>query len=257
MRPRKQIHQRVLGERAVPGGRELRLELRLGEGERVPALLLLPAPVEGGAPGVLLLHGYSSRKEEMAGPVGGALLAEGMASLAIDLPVHGTRGATVQMQASGGPLEMVSLWRRALADARLGVSYLGARQEVDAGRLAIVGYSLGSFLSVILAAEDRRLRAVVLAAGGDLPAGTPLAAVARMVADPLAAVRKLGGRPLLMVHGKRDRTVRPEQAQRLFEAASGPKEIRWWDAGHYLPADASRGAATWLRAALNGSGGDP
>jgi hypothetical protein len=33
-----------------------------------------------------------------------------------------------------------------------------------------------------------------------------------MVADPVRAIRKLEGRPLLMVHGRRDRTVKPEQA---------------------------------------------
>ena len=64
------------------------------------------------------------------------------------------------------------------------------------------------------------MRAVVVAAGGDLPAGTPFTALARTVADPLRAVRRLRGRPLLVVHGRRDRTVLPEQAERLFAAAA-------------------------------------
>ncbi|MDF2776219.1 MAG: dipeptidyl aminopeptidase/acylaminoacyl-peptidase-like protein, partial [Geminicoccaceae bacterium] len=82
-------------------------------------------------------------------------------------------------------------------------------------------------------------------AGGDLP-DYPFAALLRAVVDPLRAVRSLGGRPLLMVHGRRDRTILPLQAERLFAAASEPKEIQWWDAGHYLPDAAVKRAATWL-----------
>jgi len=91
---------------------------------------------------------------------------------------------------------------------------------------------------------------VVLAAGGDLPEGSPLTAVARAIADPLRAVRRLDGRPLLMVHGRNDHTVKPEQARRLFEAAREPKELRWWNAGHRLPPDAIDHAATWIVARL-------
>jgi fermentation-respiration switch protein FrsA (DUF1100 family) len=49
-----------------------------------------------------------------------------------------------------------------------------------------------------------------------------------------------------MVHGRGDRTIRPEQAERLFAAAQEPKELRWWNAGHILPAEAIRYAAGWL-----------
>ena len=39
----------------------------------------------------------------------------------------------------------------------------------------------------------------------------------------------------------------PAQAQRLFDAAREPKELRWWDGGHYLPPAAIDDAAEWLR----------
>lgn len=241
------IHQTTHAERSVAAGRRVTLEFHAG-GEPIPGILLLPRQTP--APGVLLLHGYSSRKEHLSDGFGAALQRHGIASLAIDLPLHGTRADPLQAQAARNPVALVGVWRQALREARLALGYLGARPEVDRACLAVGGYSLGSFLAVMTAAKEPAARAVVLAAGGDLPAGTPLSAVARAVADPLRAVRRLKGRPLLMVHGRADRTVLPEQAQRLFDAAGEPKELRWWDAGHVLPAAAADHVAEWLRERL-------
>ncbi len=238
------IHQTVHSEKRVPHGRRLVLDFR-GKDENVPGILLLP-DAEGPVAGALLLHGYSSRREHMADEVGKALLARGVASLSIDLPLHGTRHDPLQLQAARNPLALFSVWKQARRECALAVKYLGARPEIDRARLGVAGYSMGSFLAVLLAADDPEVRAVVLAAGGDLPEGTPLAAVARAVVDPPRAVRKLAGRPLLMIHGKNDRTMRPAQAERLFAAAREPKEIRWWDAGHILPREAIDHAARWL-----------
>lgn len=249
MRAKRRISHSIERERPVPGGRELHLTYRLGNEHAVPAVLLLPATAAP-APAAVLVHGYSSRKEDMSGPVGHALLSRDMASLALDLPLHGTRSDPLQAQSARNPLGMIQLWRQALADVRAGVRYLALRPEVDAGRLALVGYSMGSFLSVVVAGEDASIRALVVAAGGDLPEGTPFGGLARRVADPLRAIRKLEGRPLLMIHGRRDRTVRPAQAERLFAAAGEPKEILWWDAAHHLSPAAGAAAAAWLRERL-------
>ncbi|HEX6746880.1 MAG TPA: alpha/beta fold hydrolase [Longimicrobium sp.] len=237
------IHQTVKSERAVRGGRRLEVEFRT-TGDPVPGILLLPETAPSG--GVLLLHGYSSRSEHMVAGIGESLQRHGLASLAIDLPLHGTRHDPLQAQAARNPLAIFGLWRQAQRECRLALHYLGARAEVDRGCIGVAGYSLGSFLAVMLAADEPSVRAVVLAAGGDLPAETPLAMAARAVADPLRAVRRLDGRPLLMVHGRYDRTMKPEQAKRLFEAAREPKEIRWWNAGHRLPPEAIDDAADWL-----------
>ena len=248
-RMKRQIHQQTLAEKEVPGGRQVTLEFHSGTSPRIPATLLLPAR-EGPAPGALLIHGYSSRKEHMAENVGRVLLRHGIASLAIDLPLHGTRHDPLARQALSNPLDMVRQWRLAVAETRLAVHYLRARPEVDGARVAVVGYSLGSFLATLLASDEKAVRALVVAAGGDLPDGVPFGALARTVVNPLRSVRRLGGRPLLVVHGKRDRTVLPEQAQRLFDAAGDPKEIRWWDCGHQLPPAAIDHAATWLEERL-------
>jgi dienelactone hydrolase len=247
---KKQIHQRIRSDKPVRGGRRQLVEFHAGDADApIPGVFLAPERPRPG-PGALLLHGYSSRKEHLADTMGVALLAHGIASLAVDLPLHGTRHDPIQAQAARHPLTMLALWRQAREEAALAARLLRARAEVDAGCTAVLGYSLGSYLGVQLAADDREIRAVVLAAGGDLPRGTPLAAVARGIADPIRAVRKLAGRPLLMVHGRSDRTVRPDQAERLFAAAGEPKELRWYDAGHILPPAASDWVAAWLDRAL-------
>ncbi len=234
-------------DEAIRGGRRLSVDIR--DGVAVPGVLLLPA-WRRPAPGVLLLHGYSSRKEQMAESMGEALLAHEIASLAIDLPLHGERMDTMQAQSLRNPLALLGQWKLAIREATMAIRALQQVREIDSAQLALVGYSMGSFLGVIVAAEQAAVRAVVLAAGGDLPAQTPFAGLIRTVADPLRSVRRLAGRPLLMVHGRRDRTIRPEQAERLFAAAGEPKELRWWDAGHYLPPPAIEDAARWLRGRL-------
>ena len=94
----------------------------------------------------------------------------------------------------------------------------------------------------------------MLAAGGDLPTQTPFGPLMRAVVDPLRAVGKLAGRPLLMVNGRLDRTIRPDQAERLFAAANEPKELRWYDGGHYIPPAMVGDAVGWLVDRLGADG---
>lgn len=222
----------------------IRHTIRVRDAE-VPALLLQPVGASC-APAALLLHGYRSRKELMTESIGQALLSRGVASLSIDLPLHGERPERLDEAAMQNPITIISTWRGALAECGAALDDLAGRRGIDPSRLAIVGYSMGSFLGVLAAANRQDVRALVVAAGGDMPSPTPFERLLRRVADPLKAVRRLAGRPLLMVHGRRDRTVAPEQATRLFEAAGDPKELRWYDGGHALPDGVIGQAADWL-----------
>ena len=235
--------------RDVPGGHRITIELDVGS-ERVPGILLVPDPPaehERRFGAALLLHGFTSRKERMTEGIGRALLTRGMASLAIDLPLHGAREGSLESLSMRNPLQIVGAWRLAIAETRRALEHLTSVPGVDPQRLAIVGYSLGSFLGVTVAADDRRVTALALAAGGDLPERTPFAALVRQVADPLRAIRRVAGRPVLMVNGRYDRTVLPSQAERLFAAAGEPKELYWYDGGHWPPPAVIAYAADWMR----------
>ncbi len=239
-------------EGTVPGGRRMFLDFRW-EGERLPSILLMPEQTGTLVPAALLLHGFTLDKERISDSVGHALLRLGVASLALDLPLHGERFEALDPTRLKTPFELVRRWRAALEECAVALSYLREHPQVDPNRLSLVGYSLGAFLGLKVAASDASVRSVILAAAGDLPDYIPFVSVARMLADPVKLIRRLAGRPLLMVHGRWDRTIPPEQAERLFQAAPGPKTIRWWDSGHILPPAAIDDAALWLADSLSAS----
>ena len=126
----------------VRNGRRLVIEFQ-GLGERFAGILLLPdrpAPV----PGALLLHGFTLDKERMSAVAGSALLGCGVASLALDLPLHGERFGGVKLAALGAPFELLRRWRGALGECALALEHLAARREIDPGRVGLVGYYRGA-----------------------------------------------------------------------------------------------------------------
>ena len=240
--------QRILAvvgaARDVPAG--VRYDIELVDGvDRVPAILSLPHAHEP-VPAALLLHGFGSRKERMTDTIGDALVRRGVGALAVDLPLHGERPGTAMSLETANPIHLIATWRTAVRESRLALEYLESHDMVDAQRVSLVGYSLGSFLANIVAAETPTVRALVLAAGGDLPEGLPFESIVRSVVDPVRAARRVAGRPLLMVNGRFDRTVKPSQAERLFAAAHEPKTMRWYGGGHWPPQQEIEWAADWL-----------
>lgn len=241
----------VSAARDVPAG--VRYDLEIVDGvERIPGILMMPNAAEP-VPAALLLHGFGSRKELMADAIGGAFALRGVAALAIDLPLHGGSAAESPGDlVSANPMRLLSAWRSAVREARLALEYLASHERVDAQRLGLVGYSLGSFLANIVATDTPSVRAVVLASSGDLPEGLPFESLVRAMVDPLRAVRRVAGRPLLMVNGRFDRIVKPSQAERLFAQAHEPKMMRWYGGGHWPPTREIEHAAEWMASQLAG-----
>lgn len=240
-------------EQAVRGGRRISMHLTVSDAS-VPAILLLPLEPRP-APAALLLHGYSSNKERMSDSAGKMLLAVGIASLAIDLPLHGARvraggAAGLPADEARNPIRLAQRWREALKECATALHSLSSLPEIATDRVALIGYSMGAYLGVMVASDDPSVHALVLAAGGDLPDDLPFAALVRKMVDPLRAIQRYSGRPLLMVNGRNDRTIRAQQAERLYAAAGEPKSILWYDGGHWLPDAAVRQAVKWVAETL-------
>jgi uncharacterized protein len=243
-----QALQQILEERSVRGGR--RIALAYTDMAAFPAILLVPRPNAPPTSGALLLHGYTSRKEDVADSIGRALLNHGVASLTIELPFDVGLDEADDEMAPHNLVDLSRHWTAAVEEATAGLRYLSARPEVDAARVGIVGSSLGSYLGLRIAIQEAAVVAVVLAAAGDLSTESRAASLMRDVIDPLSAVRQLAGRPLLMVNGRHDTMVHPHHAERLYAAAADPKELRWHDGDHWLPPQAVQYAAEWLAARL-------
>lgn len=230
-------------------GEEQTIDMVRGN-DAIPVTLIMPAVVER-APAVLLLHGLSSNKERMSSSAGRTLAKRGIASLALDLPLHGERSAGNPRDMLSNPLALVGAWRSAVKEVQEMVTWLASSPRVDGLRLGVLGYSLGGFLALMAAADDERLRVVALAAAGDLPDATPYASMVRALVDPPRAARKLRGRPLLLVNGRWDTTTRPVQAERLFAAAEEPKTMIWYEGGHWPPPACIEDTADWFLSELD------
>jgi hypothetical protein len=78
---------------------------------------------------------------------------------------------------------------------------LSGRHDVDPHRIAVLGFSMGSFISVLTGAADPRIHALLLAGGGDLdgPGGYWESSHAVMCqSGPYKALAFLGDRPAVL-----------------------------------------------------------
>ncbi len=97
-------------------------------------------------------------------------------------------------------------------DVMQAAGYLSERQDVDPKRIAVMGYSMGSFISSIACAVDTRIHACVLVGGGDLdgPGGLWDSSDRKMCqAIPYQSLRFLGDRApvLFALNAKRGATL--------------------------------------------------
>ncbi len=101
-------------------------------GVTISGLVVRPAAESGLLPGVLVVHGYGDRKEDMH-RVTLEFARRGFVALAIDLRGHGMSSGTSSFMAPGAEVE----------DIRYGIAFLRGLEGVDRSALAMVGYELG------------------------------------------------------------------------------------------------------------------
>ena len=226
-----------------------RLRFRDTQGDIVPALLCTPKSKAGPFPLAIAVHGLGSNKAQVCGQLAPALIRQGFAVLAPDMPVHGERpGDPREVWQKKDWLRAIELHRRAVIDIRECIDVAESRPELDLSRgIVLAGYSMGSWLDSVVGPLDERVKAMVLMVGGATDAAPFLRMLPQLaLVDPLQALPHFAGRPLLMLNGKFDSTVTPEMAERLYDAAPQPKEQKWYDSGHHLPEGAYEDAAKWI-----------
>ncbi len=195
----------------------------------------LPPPAEGNgrAPAIAYGHGFASDRRQWLS-VALAVHEAGFAQLFFDFTGRGD---------SDG--EVITLGAHESSDLRSALDALAARPEVDPLRLAVAGRSMGAVAALYLAADDARVKALVL----DSPFADLAAVVDRRIRAhhiPAFLVRpilfKVAGwrahyspgslrpvetipkvkAPILLFHGDNDTVVPFDDARALHAASGGP-----------------------------------
>jgi dienelactone hydrolase len=165
-------------------------------------------------PAVIGLHGSAGGHATMADPAV-LLAAQGFAVYVVHyFDRTGTTGVADKQTA----VRNFPAWGKTVWDS---ISHVAGRPEVDAGRIGLLGFSLGAYLALSVAAVDARVKAVVEFFGG-------------MPREMKFFIRRLC--PTLILHGESDPTVPVAEAyhlQQLLEKRATPYEMQIYPgAGH-------------------------
>ena len=209
-------------------------------------------PTETPLPVLLVLGGHRTGSDavELFGNVGQR------AVVALDYPYDGPE----KVRGLGAVAKAIPLARQAFLDTTPAVSlvvdWLLEEPWVDAGRLMIVGASLGVPFAATAAARDSRIKGAVLVHGAydnrlwletqvarrvdtkflHWPLGTILYWLAYgPVLNTPERVARISPRPVLIIGARNDERTPAGQTELLFAAANEPKLLRWTDGRHIQP----------------------
>ena len=197
------------------------------------------------APAVALLHGWGGNAQYLL-PFARLLHAAGFAVLLLDARNHGRSDA-----------DDFSSMVKFAEDLEHGLDWLEAQPEVDAGRIGVLGHSVGAAAALLVAPRRPRVRAVVSIAAfahpGELmrqmmaaqripywPVGWwVLRYIEKQInaryddIAPVNTIRRIAC-PVLLVHGEQDRTVPVADAHAIYGNRPGANVELWTlpDAGH-------------------------
>jgi dienelactone hydrolase len=184
---------------------QLELTFKSG-GKPIRLDAFLPETSAGPLPAVIALYGSGGNVSGME-PYAGTLAAQGFA---VYLLHYFDRTATTYADKST-ILRNFPLWMKTLWD---GISFISAEPQVDGKRIALLGFSLGAYLSLANSAIDHRVKVVVEFFGG-------------MPKEMNFFMRRLC--PVLILHGESDAIVPVAEAyqlQKLLEKKKIPYEIK-------------------------------
>ncbi|QUL53410.1 acetylxylan esterase [Paenibacillus tritici] len=154
----------------------------------VPVLVLVPKGGQGPYPAVLACHGHGNGQWDAAGldSEGRELADPGIhnrfaarlaqAGMVVAIPeimgfgvrrMAGELAANPNYSSCGTLSSQLLLYGRTLAGMRVyeairAIDFLSAREDVDAGRIGVLGFSGGGLIAAYTAALDERLKAAVL-----------------------------------------------------------------------------------------------
>jgi uncharacterized protein len=206
-----------------------------GVHEDRPYELWLPADGDGPWPGIVVLHGAGSRKENHA-DFARAASGYGWAALTFDQRGHGESEDEMSPAAFNDIGKMARL--------------LTGADGVDPTRICLRGSSMGGFLAIHAAAttdsiagavaicpaaEDGLRRALKR---GELEMRADSDSLDAWLAehDVRDAVELMGAKPLLLIHARGDETIPYTWSEELYEHAAEPRKLIVLPGGHHRSA---------------------
>ena len=219
--PPPQLEVERYGERAIaPGVVVERVSYATTYGLRVPAIVYRPAQRPAGKmPGIVVVNGHGGDKSSWYAYYAGILYARAGGVVVTYDPVGELernaerKSGTRQHDREAEPLPEMGrrMGGQMVTDVMQAVSYLARRADVDSARVAVVGYSMGSFISSLACALDTRINACVLAGGGNLDSVGGYWDTSKKMCQglPYQALRFLGDRGAVLydLHAARGRTL--------------------------------------------------
>jgi dienelactone hydrolase len=184
----------------------------------VPAILSFPDKPRDRYPAVVIVHTIAGYLDVNEGQYAAELRKAGFATLTYDS--FAARGTTGLALSRSGP----GLWPTGVADAYAALRLLAGHPGIDAGRIAIVGFSYGGEVAHLAAFE--RLRAAL-----DPGQARFAAHVAYYPAGVFGAIAERGaytGSPVLMLLGEKDDNLPVAKAEGYLtyaKAAGSPTPI--------------------------------
>ncbi len=216
--------------------------------DNVTGFIVRPPKPEQDAAGIVFMHGGGSGKGSDFLPDARMLARRGAVALTIDSPF--ARSTDEKIRKGTAELEPTyETMVQNVQDVLRGLDILVDQFGVDPERLAVVGYSKGAQPAALAAALDPRVRALVLMAGFAHPSGLPMDREAQKLfgaIDTVDFVDNLAPTRLLLQGAEFDSIIPRSEMELLAEAASKPKEIRWYDADHDLGPQAALERRAWL-----------
>lgn len=180
-------------------------------GMRIPAILYRPASntaLHGKKlPALVVVNGHAGDKSSWYSYYTGILYARAGAVVLTYDPIgegernddhkNGTGEHDGKVNVPTIPARLGGLM---ITDAMQAVRYLDQRRDVDPRRVAVLGFSMGSFVSVLTGAVDRSFSTLLLTGGGDLdgPDGYWDKSAPMCQGGPYRALDSLGDRPAVL-----------------------------------------------------------
>lgn len=254
-------------------------------GMRVPAIVYRPAKARGRLPGMVVVNGHGGDKTSWYAYYTGILYARAGAVVVTYDPVgederNSERKSDARAHDTFVPgAEMPArMGGQMIGDVMQAVGYLAQRPDVDAKRIAVAAFSMGSFHAAIAGAIDPRIHALVLSGGGNLDgAGGYWESSPKVMcqAGPYKALRFLGDRGAVLyalnqrrgatfvMNGTADplilskKTLEPffedlrDRTAAITGTRAGLFETYWFPGAGHRPNFVTRPGALWLESQLH------